>query len=262
MGTAVTSAYGKLKGAVSSAFTPGSSQSDPVSLNSKPTSIGPELYVANGQLYESSGQYPKALDAYSKALEIEPTNTAALLSMARLYNRENDYAKSVEFFKKATELNPQDGQIYAELGNVYIKQNQLAAAKEEFKKAIALQPKNRDFRIAMAGVLVDEGRGDAALDELFQVEPPALAHYRLAYVYFSRQNMPATQQHLQAALQIDPNLQPARELLNQLGAGQFAQQAMGTYQTVGNVMNATNNLISTQQPPMNRAPATPPGTFR
>ncbi len=261
MGSAVSSAYGKVKGAVSSALLPAGSEADPVSLSSKPTSLGPELYVANGQLYESSGQYAKALDAYSKALEIEPRNSPALLSMARLYNRENDLAKSIEFFKKASEINPQDAQTYSELGSVYLKQSQLAAAKEEFKKAIALQPKNRDYRIALAGVLVDEGRGDAALDELAQVESPAMAHYRLAYVYFARQNIPATQQHLQYALQIDPNLQPARELANQLGTGQFAQNARGSLQTAGNIINTTNSLISTQRP-VTGAPATPPGTYR
>ncbi len=51
---------------------------------------------------------------------------------------------------------------------------------------------------------------------------------------------------MQAALQIDPNLQPARDMMNQLGGGQLARQATGAYQTVGTAINVANSLFSTQ----------------
>lgn len=250
MGTAVSSAYNKTKSTITSAFTTTPPKTDdPTSLNSKAPSIGPEIYVAQGQLYESTGQFPKAMDNYSKALEIEPKNVAALASLARLHDRQNDSAKAVEFFKKALEMNPSDDAMHVELGNVYRKQGQLAAAKESYQKAVNLKPKEASHRSALAGVFLDEGREKEALNELANVESPAMANYRLAYLYFSRQNVPQAQTYLGNALRIDPNLQPARDMMAQLNGGtQIAQQAMNVYQSANGLYQNASTVIQGTNP--------------
>jgi tetratricopeptide (TPR) repeat protein len=264
MGTAVTSAYGKAKSSITSAWSGSSPTATEETANPKPT-LGPEIFVANGQLYESTGQYTKALDNYSKALEVEPKNASALLAMARLHQRQNEHAKAVEFFKKASEVNPADAQVFNEIGNCLAKQGQLVNARQEIQKAVNLQPKNRVYRMSMAGILLEEGKSDEALSELAQVDPPAMANYQMASLYFGRQNIPAAQQHLSTALQIDPNLQPARDLLNQMGGGQLAQQAMGAYQGVDQTWNALQNAfpanasgIPGAMPPMMDSPLVVP----
>ncbi len=244
MGTAVSSAYGKAKTSITSAFTgnPTTPTDDPTSLSSRPTTIGPEIYVAQGQLYETTGQYTKAFDNYSKALEAEPKNLPALLSVARLHERQNESAKACEFFQKAIDIKGNDAAIYVELGNSQKHLGQLDKAKASYMAAINLQPTERSHRAAMASVLLEEGRDQEALHELAQTDPPAMANYQLAYLYMTRQNVPQAQQHLAAALQIDPNLQPARDLMNQLGGSQVAQGAYGAYQTAGNVMQSIQGL--------------------
>lgn len=246
MGTAVSSAYGKAKNSITSAFTtnPTTSTDDPTSLNTKPATIGPEIHVAQGHLYESTGQFPKALDNFSKALEIEPKNMSALTSLARLHARQNEHEKSAEFYRRALEVNPGDAALLVEYGDCQKKLGQLANAKESYLKAVNLQPKDAGHRMALAGVLVDEGRDQEALTELTQVEPPAVANYRMAYIYFARQKMPQAQQHVQTALNIDPNMQPARDLMNQMGGIQTAQQAYGVYQNAGNVIQNVQGLIT------------------
>ena len=256
MGTAVSSAYGKAKTAITTPFT--GETAAPVTasnLSTKPT-IGPELYVMNGQLHESQGNYNKAIDSYSKALEIEPKNPAALLSTARLYDRQNAKEKSVEFYQKAAEVTPNDANIYAELGALHAKTGNLTAAREQMQKAVNLDPKSTTYRSSMAGVLLDSGNAESAMAELMQVNTPAMANYQMAYLHFARKNVPATQQYLNNALQIDPNLKPARDLMASMGGAQnisqmaqqgqsMMQQAQGIYQQAGAIGGNVQGLMST-----------------
>ena len=243
MGTAVGSAYTKTKTMFSDAMagTSSSDSSDPTSIAGKPPIIGPELYVAQGQNYELSRNYEKAEEFYLKALQAEPNNMAALLSMARLSNRLQDSTKSIEYYRKAEKLSPTETAIYTELGQIYVASGQLDAAKGELQKAVNLEPKSRAHRMALAGVLVDQSQGPAALQELMQVDAAPMANYQLAYIYASRKNVPVAQQYLQTALQMDPNLAPARELAGTLQNSAFAQQAYSGYQQAGAAyQNATN----------------------
>jgi tetratricopeptide (TPR) repeat protein len=263
MGTAVSSAYGKAKSAITTPFTGETAAPETASnLSTKPT-IGPELYVMNGQLHESQGNYNKAIDSYSKALEIEPKNPAALLSTARLYDRQNEKDKSVEFYQKAAEVTPNDANIYAELGALHAKTGNLTAAREQMQKAVNLDPKSTTYRSSMAGVLLDSGNTESAMAELMQVNTPAMANYQMAYLHFARKNVPATQQYLNSALQIDPNLKPARDLMASMGGAQnisqmaqqgqtMMQQAQGIYQQAGAIGSNVQGLISA-------APAQPAG---
>jgi tetratricopeptide (TPR) repeat protein len=185
--------------------------------------------------------------------------------MARLYDNQKDSTKAIEFYQKAIDAAPGTAEAYAELGNIYARSGNLKNAKDELRKAVNLQPKNRGFRASLAGVLLDSGNANAALDELGQVESPAMAQYQMAYLNFTRKNIPATQQHLNSALQIDPNLKPARDLMASMGGAQNVQQmvqqgqqagqkAMGIYQQAGAVANNVTSLFSPPQAGSNVQP--------
>ena len=285
MGTAVSSAYGKAKTAVTSPFS-GTTESgavDATALNNKP-SMDPELQVMKGQLNEQQGNYAKALDSYSKALESEPKNPAALLSTARLFERQGEKDKAVEFYQKAGVVAPNNAAIFADLGNLHARAGNLPAARAELQKAVNLDPKSTSHRSALAGVMLDSGNADAAMAELGQVNSPAMANYQMAYLHFSRKNVPATQQYLGAALQIDPNLKPARDLMVSTGGAQKinqmaqsgqqgVQQAQGIYQQAGaigsNIQGLFNGAPASYQTspatgsitmPQQRTPSVPPSS--
>lgn len=271
MGVAVSSAYGKAKSTVTSAFTttPASTDpNDPTSINNKPNNLGPEVFVIQGNMYESNGNYPKAIDLYSKALEIEPNNLAALSSLARLNNRQQNSEKAIEYFQKAIAVAPKQVGLYSELGDTYLKSGKLSLAKEQYQKAIELEPKERKHRASLASVLIDEGQAERAQQELAQVDPPAMASYQMAYLYMNRQNIPAARQCLTNALTIDPNLQPARDLMNSLGgpqlaqqAGQMYQQSGQIYQQVGQLGASVQNAFAPYSPPNATPSATPSNTL-
>ena len=219
----------------------------------------------SGKLHESKGDYAKALDSYSKALEIEPKNPSALLSAAQLYERQNNKDKAIEFYQKAASVAEGNATIYADLGNLYARNGNLVAAREQLQKAINLDDKNTQYRSAMAGVLLDSGNADAAISELHQVNSPAMANYQMAYLHFTRKNVPATQQYLANALQIDPNLKPAKDLMSSMGGAQNItqmaqqgqqtyQQAQGLYQQAGAIGSNIQGLFN-GTPNANTAPA-------
>lgn len=265
MGTVVSSAYDKAKTTVTAPFAGqvGSERDDATSLANMPNSIGPELWVSNGQLYESQGQFEKALANYTKALEGDPNNLPALVSTARLYDRQSQADRAAEFFQKAIKTKPNDATLYNDLGLVYQKQGNLAASKDQLQKAIAIDPKNVRYHNNLAAVLVDNGQSEDAVKQLGLVHAPAVANYNVAYLHFSKQNIPAAQQHLKVALQQDPNLQPARELMNRLGGSQGMQTAVNAYQMAGNVMQTVQGMSnpypqqSPAQPASSGFPVTP-----
>lgn len=250
MGTTVSSALGKAKTTMLTAFNPATPEAtdkdDPTSLASMPGKLSPELWVMQGQLAESQGQYPKALESYSKALESEPNNLGALVSTARLHDRQGDAAKSVQYFQKALAVNPNDASIHNDLGLAYSKTGNAAAAKDSLMKASSLDSSNVRYRNNLATVLVEHGQVDEAVSQLKQVESAAVAHYNVAYLLFTKQNTAAAQQHLQLALQADPNLQPARDLLSRLGGSPAAAQVAGAYQMAGNVYQTAQGFAQGQ----------------
>ena len=260
MGSAVTSAMGKAKTAVTSTFTQSSNPDDPISLANMPT-VTPEILVANGQIFEARGNYPKALDNYTKALEEEPTNESALLACANIYARRLSlFDQAAEFYSKALAVAP-TASTYNELALCQYKMNRLAEAEASWKKAIELAPQEARYRNNLASLLVNGGRAEEALTQLQGVFDPAKANYNVAYLHFRNQNLAAAQQHLQVALQVDPNLADARLLLDKISGSQSVQQVASAYNTANGIYKTAQALVqpgvsATQVPYAQSNPAT------
>ncbi len=235
MGTAISSGMGKAKNAIIAPFTSSDDPDSATSLVNLPNDLGPEVWVANGQLFESQGNYAKALDEYNKALQRESNNEAALLSIARLYGRQDQDAQAVEYFQKAIAANPSNAASHNELALLYKESGRATEAQTAIQKAIAIDPTNPLYRNNLAGVLVATGRGEEAVKQLEQVFPPAVANYNVAYLHFTNKNTAGAQQHLQIALQQDPNLKQARQLLDRIGGSGTAQTAIAAYETANNI---------------------------
>ncbi|MEO8268662.1 MAG: tetratricopeptide repeat protein [Aureliella sp.] len=247
MGTTMSTAMGKAKNMVISPFGPPTDKGDPTSLSNLPDNLGPEIWVTNGQLYETQSKYAKAQENYAKALTIEPTNQAALLSMARLHVRQQQYAEAEQMFGKALAGNPQ-ADVYNELASVLQKQGRMAEAQSAVQQAITAEPNSQRFRNNLAGMLVASGRSDEAVQQLSQVFPPAIASYNVAYLHFANQDMAGAQQYLQTALQADPNLKEARDLMDKINGSPTAQNAMAAYQTANQIYRTAQATVTPTTP--------------
>lgn len=231
MGAAVSSAFSKTKAVITAPFSSDKKTVDPeTSLANMPTpgSLGPEIWVTQGQLFESKGNYEKALENYSKALELEPNNEAALLSTARLHSRNKSHNQAASYFEKAVALNPA-ASTRNELALEYQAVGNHQEAMKSVMKAIELEPSNVRYRNNYASMLVATGRTEEAVKNLEQVFSPAIANYNVAYLQERNGDSVAARERLQFALQQDPNLAPARNLMAKISSSPAMQTAQSTY---------------------------------
>lgn len=257
MGTTVSSAMGKAKNMIVAPFSATPENGDPTSLANMPNNLGAEIWVTNGQLYETQGKYAKAVENYSKALEVEPNNQPALLSLARLHARQQQYVEAEQMFGKALAVKPQ-ADVYNELSAVLQKLGRAAEAEQAVQQAIAMEPNSQRFRNNLASMMVASGRSPEAVQQLSQVFPPAVANYNVAYLHFAKQDMTGAQQHLQMALQADPNLKEARDLMNQIQGSPTAQTAVAAYQTANQIYRTAQATVAPTTPANNAVYQQPP----
>lgn len=237
MGTTVSSAMTKAKNVVTAPFSakdPDSAVDPETSLANMPNSLTSELWVTQGQAAELKGNFPAALDNYTKALQQEPNNLPALQSTARLYTRQEQHATAVEWHQRVVAVSPTAAN-YAELADSQLKSGNANAAQVSIQKAISLEPSVPRYRNNLAGMLVATGRSDEAVRQLEQIFPAAVANYNVAYLHYTNKNMAAAQQHLNLALQADPNLKQARDLMATLTNNQPVQAARAAYNTAESI---------------------------
>ena len=265
MGTAVTGAFTKTKDAITQPFTPATNpNADPLSLSNMPStkSLEPEIWVANGQLYEARKMFDKAYEDYSKALQLQPNNEAALLSMARLHARQSKHVEASQYFEKAIAVAPRP-ETYSDYAKTLGGMGKNAEALGAASKAIEMDNKNPKYRNNLAGLLVQQGRSDDASQLLQQggLFTPGEANYNVAYLNFKNNNMPAARQYLQTALQHEPGLQQARDLLNQISNSPSTQAAVAAFQTAGNLYRTAEAVIRPQTPANAAVYQVPPASY-
>ena len=246
MTAAAGSAFSKTKSAVTGVFNTSAantaSKDDPTALSTKIESIGPEVYIAYGQVCEGTGKFGDAMENYEKALKIAPTNGPALASVARLHDRQNNHAQAIEFYQKAINSSPNDAQLYSDLGMLYARIGQVEEGSKKLEQAIAIRPSEAKYHSNLAAVQLDSGNSAKALETLQKANAPAAANYNMALLLVQRNQIQNAQQHLAVALQQDPNMQPARDLMTKLGGAQAVQQTYNAYQTANNVYQGVRDL--------------------
>lgn len=237
-----TSAITGMFSGTAAAATAEAGKQDPTALSTKVESIGPEVYVAYGQVCEGAGKFGDAMENYEKALKIAPANAPALASVARLHDRQNNHASAADYYQKAIAASPNDAQLYSDLGMLYARSGQADQACQKLEQAIAIRPTESKYHSNLASVQLDTGKADKAMETLQKVNTPASANYNMALLLVQRNQIQGAQQHLTTALQQDPNMQPARDLLTKLGGAQAVQQTYNAYQTANNVYQGVRNF--------------------
>jgi tetratricopeptide (TPR) repeat protein len=189
---------------------------DATSLNSSPEKIGADLYIRAARIHESRGNFAAAEEEYGKALKAEPKSLNALVSLARLHDRQQNFTEAERLYTKAGEIDASSALVWNDLGLCYARQHKLEPAVTTLHKAIGLQPQNQKYRNNMATVLVEMGRTDDAWAQLTAANPPAVAHYNMAFLLNKQGQRQLAIQHLELALAADASLADAEKLLVEL----------------------------------------------
>ncbi len=253
MGLAVKSAYSKTTSTLTGFLTPGKEdaeakgENDPLSLSNKPKAISAEVFVTNGQVWETTGNLDKAMEQYTKALEAEPQNPSALASVARLHEKREQHAEAVDYFNRALKVAPNDASLYNDLGLTYSKMGKHAEAVEQLQRAIAIAPSTTRYANNLAVVQMNGGQTDNAMQTLLKAHEPAKAHYNMAWMYYQRQDVTSARTHLGQALQIDPSMDRAKELMDKIGTPRVAEVAQNVTGTAQKAAQAVDQYTTGAQ---------------
>ncbi|TWT30881.1 tetratricopeptide repeat protein [Blastopirellula retiformator] len=230
---------------ISDAFTTKSQSTavdDPLSLSNMPDQLGPTIYLSAGRMLEQQGKFEEAAKQYQTALQEQPDKLFALLSVARLMDRQGKSTAALEYYQKAAEAHPDSAIAMNDLGLCYLKLKRFDDAMASIFKATTIEPENKRYRNNMSSALVDANRLEEAFSQLEYAHGAAVAHYNLGYLLFKKGDGHLARLHLNLAIEKDPDLESARQLLIIIDRNQPEVAARPNYG---------------QQPNLRRLPAAP-----
>lgn len=165
----------------------------------------------------------QARRAYQEVLKNEPNNIDAFRGLARVYTSMGDYDRAADTYKKALAKHPRDVNLWHDFGMMHDRKKDWAQGVHCFQKALEIDPENQRCLKAMGFTLARAGQVDQAMVYLTRAMGSAVAaHTNVAMMLMhlagqdpgdaaARQAL--ARQHLQLALQENPNYERARDLL-------------------------------------------------
>lgn len=215
---------------------------DPLSLANTPDRLDAGIYLSTGRILEQQGKFDDASKQYAKALEENPDSLLALISYGRLLERQGKSTAALEYYQRAAEAHPDNAIAMNDLGLCYLKLKRVDDALAAIFKATTIEPENKRYRNNMASALVEGNRLEEAYSQLEYAHGPAAGHYNLGYLLYKKGDIQLARTHVSLALEKDPNLAAARQLLAILDQSQPAVAGRPVYG---------------QQPNLRRLPAAP-----
>jgi len=189
---------------------------DPTRLSSKTGPIGPKLYVAAAQLSANGGDIAQATAQFEHAVKVAPNDANTLIAYSRFLQQQHDFLKATKILQKAVAKHPKNTTALNDLGLCYGRQEKMAQAIATLQQAIKIAPENKRYRNNIAAVLVKAHRENEAFAHLTRVYDKASAHYNVGYMLQQNGRVAEARKHFQSALQINPSLVQAKQMLAQI----------------------------------------------
>jgi tetratricopeptide (TPR) repeat protein len=190
-----------------------------------------QTWIAYGNFHQRTAEHPEtapaqkqilreeARAAYQKALQIDPESREAHAALAQLHASQGDHNRAMELYRKLIDKHPKDGAVWYEVGMYHNRKKDWNQALISLHKAIELEPDNQEYIKKYGFTLARAGRPDDAVVCLGRVMHKADAHYNVARMLQHMKQPELCKQHLQIALQTNPGLAGAQQMLAQLDAG-------------------------------------------
>jgi tetratricopeptide (TPR) repeat protein len=163
--------------------------------------------------------------AYQHVLDKDPKNYEALHGLARLYVDMGDRERAVAAYQQLLKSHPKEAVLSFELGMAYARWKQWEPALSHLQTALDLDPENRQCAHTLGYCLARAGRANEALEVFKKADGEAQAHYNLARMLHHLKQDDLSREHLNSALEADPKLEPARQLLAELDGKGIVENA-------------------------------------
>jgi tetratricopeptide (TPR) repeat protein len=189
-----------------------------ISLYSQASKKTPQDYYDEGVKYTDNNEYEKAIKLYNDALKIHPNNTLLYSGIAFSYLKKNDFDLAIDYCNKAINADKNNEKPYRYLGNIYFEKKDYNRAIEYFTRSINILPDRSGTYNNRAVSYLALGRNDDAISdfqkavELNSKDDKSCS--ALAALFFTKQDYGKAISFAKRALEINPNNNSAKEVLN------------------------------------------------
>lgn len=189
------------------------------------------MHMEFGRVLESEKQYDAAMAEYQKALEacarrglgsgVKGSGAKQALAHRRMggaLDRMGRFTQAESHYQLALKASPDDANVWNDSGYSYYMQSRWTDAERNLKTAARLAPDNVRIQTNLGLVLAATGKTDEALMALSKAGGTAIGHANLGYLLAAMGQRDRAREHYETALQLQPNLGPARQALTALNA--------------------------------------------
>lgn len=169
---------------------------------------------------QNAGNDEKAISGYRRFLSNVPGVYDAHINLGAAYISNGQLEEARNVLQEVLDVRPNDVQALINLANTYTREGRLEVSYEILSRALEQDPDNYLVRVNLGIVLEGLSRIDEAIAQyqtimLTHGESPDL-HMRIAGCYQRAGNIAEAVRHLQSALSLDPNYEPALRALDAL----------------------------------------------
>ena len=168
----------------------------------------PEFYFQLGEALRNSGREAEAIPAYREAIRRDARMVAAQQNLGLALRRIGKLDEGIEVLQGATRLAPDQAGPWHELGLAYQAQGKLGEAAKAIEKAIALDGDLPEPHSNLGIVLLSTGaagRAEATFREAIRIQPDYVdAHANLANLLAGKGDLAGARYHFGVALKIKP----------------------------------------------------------
>jgi len=169
--------------------------------------------VRYGQLMEQKGQIPEARKYYQKAAETAPKMVEAQVGLARLDHSSGDIPKARTRLQEALKSSPNSGLALSAMAQLHAEQGEWKQSTEYCRMAMNAEPDNRNYKFQLAVALAKSGHVEQSIPFFARSVGEAAGHHNIGVILFDQGDLAGAKRHAERALQLDPNLADAEELL-------------------------------------------------
>ena len=173
-----------------------------------------------GVVLNEEGQFGEAVEVFKEGLAIDPKNVIATYAMAQALVNLKRYDEAIEMARKAIELNPDEAGGHRALADAAFAKGDYQTASDEYRYLTQADSDDDEAHQNLAKAQAANGDTEGAMVEnqkAIEINPDnAIAITQKAELHYKQGDRKAALDEVTKALDKDPQLQPAKDLLEQL----------------------------------------------
>ncbi len=176
-------------------------------------------WLEKAKIYEKNKNYNSALECLKKAYDINPNSSKTMFRMGRIYLFLQEINKAKNFFLMALKADPNNDQLKQDIWNSYLELDLVDEVLKDFEH-ILFDKLTVETLNNLAVSLRKRGKTKEAIKAYRQAlkkEPDnEKIHYNIAVAYLDTKRNDLAIQHLEKAVEINPEFDRAAKLLGKI----------------------------------------------